>query len=268
MISGPEQEKSKIARRKRPPPEPVKPLGPRINEQIRISPVRLIGDAGEQMGVVETGEAMMHARDQGLDLVEVSPKERPVVCKLMDFGRYKYEQKKRGQEAKRKEKNAQIKTVRFRPNIEEHDFQTKVNRAERFLIAGDKVKIDIQFRRREMRQAHSGKGMLNRITERFEEFARVESREDRITNRTMSMLLFPIENKIAALKERRRRERLAAGKTSTVEDSELDSDSGELDSDSGEELIVSVEESTETVEESTEAVEESTGSGGETTESK
>ncbi|MBI4614708.1 MAG: translation initiation factor IF-3 [Planctomycetes bacterium] len=225
-----------IARRKRPPLEQAKEQGPRINEQIRISPVRLIGDDGEQIGVVEVGEAMMLARDRGLDLVEVSPKARPVVCKLMDFGRYKYEQKKQVRDAKKKEKSVHIKTVRFRPNIEEHDYETKVNQARRFLIDGDKVKVECVFRRREMRITDVGKRLLDRITTAFSEIAKVEQRDEEVQTRSVTMLVAPIEAKVKPLREQREKDRAAAAAQGReIEEEVLDeSDEHDLDDDSGE----------------------------------
>lgn len=153
----------------------------------------------------------MHARDRGMDLVEVQPKARPVVCKLMDYGRFKYEQKKKTQEAKKKEKSIELHTVRFRPNIEEHDFETKRKKILQFLLQGDKVKVDVMFRRREMRHSENGTRILDRITENFNELARLESREDQITNRNMSMVLSPIERKVKEYRDRLMAERAAAG---------------------------------------------------------
>ncbi len=164
--------------------------------------MRLIGENGEQIGVIELGEALMHARDKGLDLVEVAPKVRPVVCKLMDYGRFKYEQKKQTQEAKQREsKSSHIHTVRFRPNIEAHDYETKCKKIMQFLMQGEKVKVELMLRRAQMRHADSGTKLLDRVTERFTEYAKVESRDDSAAARSMVMLLSPIERKIKELRD-------------------------------------------------------------------
>lgn len=173
--------------------------------------MRLIGENGEQIGVIELGEALMHARDKGLDLVEVAPKVRPVVCKLMDYGRYKYEQKKQTQEAKQREsKSSHIHTVRFRPNIEAHDYETKCKKIMQFLMQGEKVKVELMLRRAQMRHADSGTKLLDRVTERFSEYAKVESRDDSAAARSMVMLLAPVERKIKELKDQLAAQRAAA----------------------------------------------------------
>lgn len=144
----------------------------RINEQIRITPVRVIADDGEQLGVIPTEEALDQARAKGLDLVEVAPQEKPPVCRIMDFGKFKYQQKKR--QHKGHTHQSQNKEVRLRPKIGEHDFMTKVNRAKGFLEKKDKVIFSVIFRGRENAHVDEGFKLVERLIVELEEVAKVE----------------------------------------------------------------------------------------------
>ncbi|MCK5883478.1 MAG: translation initiation factor IF-3 [Bacteriovoracaceae bacterium] len=143
--------------------------GPRINEQIRISECRLVSDHGEAFGVVSLSEARNIAQEKGVDLVEIAPTAKPPVVKLIDYGKFKYEQQKKLSEAKKKQVKVQLKEIQFKPNIDVHDLQTKLKRAEKFVGQGDKIKMVMQFRGREMAYRDSGlekfKGIINMVLE-------------------------------------------------------------------------------------------------------
>ncbi|TWT90828.1 Translation initiation factor IF-3 [Pseudobythopirellula maris] len=145
----------------------------RINEQIRITPIRVIADDGEQLGIIPTEEALTKAKDAGLDLVEVAPTEKPPVCRIMDFGKYKYQQKKR--QSKGHVHQSQNKEVRLRPKIGEHDLMTKVERARKFLEKRDKVIFSVIFRGRENAHVDEGFKLVERVTKELEDVAKLES---------------------------------------------------------------------------------------------
>ena len=163
---------------------------PRVNEQIRLSPVRLIDTDGAQLGVVPVDQAMSSAREKGMDLVEVAPNARPPVCRIMDYGRYKYEQAKAEREAKRKQHVTQMKEIKMRPNIEEHDFEFKTRHIKRFLQERDKVKVTIMFRGREMAHTENGKEVLDDVVEEIGDLAVVEQ-QVRLEGRNMFLILAP-----------------------------------------------------------------------------
>jgi translation initiation factor IF-3 len=144
----------------------------RINEQIRISPVRVIGHDGAVLGVIETVEALQRAREVGLDLVEVAPQEKPPVCRIMDYGKFKYQQKKR--QHKGHTHHSKNKELRLRPKIGDHDLMTKVNRAKEFLEQKDKVIFSVIFRGRENAHVDEGYKLVERLTKELEEFAKLE----------------------------------------------------------------------------------------------
>lgn len=162
----------------------------RINERIRISPVRLIDEAGEQLGIVPTEEARRIAADRGLDLVEVAPQARPPVCRLMDYGKFKYEQARKAREAKKRQHNIQVKEVKLRPKIEEHDLAFKLRHARRFLEEGDKVKFTLMFRGREVTHPQLGERVLHRVQRELQDVGGVESQIAH-EGRTMTMLMSP-----------------------------------------------------------------------------
>ena len=158
--------------RLRPGDRPPNNKQQRINEQIRVTPVRVISHDGEQLGVIPTEEAMEKAKGVGMDLVEVAPQEKPPVCRIMDFGKYKYQQKKR--QHKGHTHQSQNKEVRLRPKIGEHDFMTKVNRAKKFLAQKDKVIFSVIFRGRENAHVDEGFKLIERLTTELEDVAKLE----------------------------------------------------------------------------------------------
>lgn len=169
---------------------PIATTDARINERIRAREVRLVGPDGDQIGVKPLPEALHIAREHDLDLVEVAPNANPPVCKIMDFGKFKYEQDVRRKESRRKATNVVIKEMKFRPKIDEHDYTTKTKHVERFLNEGSKVKITIMFRGREMAHPELGKKILDRIAEQVRDLATVES-SPRVDGRNMVMVLAP-----------------------------------------------------------------------------
>lgn len=172
------------------PPRRPQNDGPRINEQIRARKVRLIDADGEQAGVVDLSEAIERANEAGLDLVEISPNAEPPVCKILDYGKYKYEMQKKANEARKKQKTIDLKELKFRPTIDKHDYEVKIRAAKRFLEEGDKVKITMRFRGREM--AHTGIAMevMARIKEELVSLGKVEQ-EAKLEGRQMIMVLAP-----------------------------------------------------------------------------
>ena len=162
----------------------------RVNEDIRVSPIRLIDNEGEQLGVVSLEEAREIADDRDLDLVEVAPDARPPVVRLMDYGRFKYEQAKAEKEAKKKQHKVEVKQVKFRPKIEEHDFNFKTRHAREFIEEGNKVKVVVMFRYRELRRPEMGEELLDKIEEELSDVAQVQSRSG-LENRNMEMVLAP-----------------------------------------------------------------------------
>ncbi len=160
---------------------------------VRAREVRLVDETGAQLGVFSAREAYRIAQERGLDLVEVAPHARPPVCKIMDYGRYKYEQAKREREARKKQKVITIKEVKMRPNIDDHDFAVRQRQAESFLRDGDKVKATIMFRGREVVHAQLGKEVLDRLLETVKDICVVE-RAPRLEGRNMVMILAPKAN--------------------------------------------------------------------------
>lgn len=170
-----------------------------MNDRIRVPQVRVIGVDGEQAGVMNTRDALQLAIDQGLDLVEVSPTSRPPVCRVMDFGKYKYEQNKRAQRAKKKTHIIQQKEVKLRPKIEEHDLQVKIRHARTFLEEHDRVKLTCVFRGREMAHSDLGHKLLTRVIAELAETGQVET-PPRMEGRAMIALLTPraVKSKVPA----------------------------------------------------------------------
>jgi translation initiation factor IF-3 len=165
--------------------------GPRVNHQIRISPVRVIDEDGEQLGILEVHAARQIAEERGLDLVEVAPTARPPVCKIMDYGKYKYEQAKREKEAKKKQHQTLVKEMKFRPKIDDHDYDFKVSHVREFLEKGDKTKLTIMFRGREMMHQEFGLAILQRVKEDLADISSVEQ-EPKTEGRNMTMVLAPL----------------------------------------------------------------------------
>ena len=162
----------------------------RINENIRAQELRVIDPDGNQIGILQRHEALAHAGDFGLDLVEVSPNAKPPVCKIMDYGRYKYEQTKKLQEAKKKQTTFQVKEIKLRPKTGEHDLQTKIGHIKKFLGKKDKVKVTVIFRGREVALAGHGRELLNFIIEETAELSALEQ-APKFEGRTMIMVLSP-----------------------------------------------------------------------------
>jgi translation initiation factor IF-3 len=162
----------------------------RINEQIRVPEVRLIGADGQQVGVMPTKEALAHAIEAHLDLVEVAPQANPPVCRIMDYGKFKYQQSKKQQEARRRSTTIQVKEVKVRPKIEEHDMGFKLRNARRFLEEGDKVKISVIFRGREIAHTDRGFRLLAQMAEALADVGHVEQ-NPKLEGRNLSMIVAP-----------------------------------------------------------------------------
>jgi translation initiation factor IF-3 len=178
-----------IRRPFRGPPERTA-SGPRTNDSIRVREVRLIDEEGQNVGVIETSEALERAVAAGLDLVEVSPDADPPVCKILDFGKFKYQEQKKAAEARKKQKTVDVKEIKMRPNIDQHDYDVKMKSMRRFFDDGDKVKVTLRFRGREMAHQQIGRDLLMRVRSETEGYAKVES-EPRLEGRQMVMVLAP-----------------------------------------------------------------------------
>ena len=165
----------------------------RVNERIHFSPVRLIDEDGQQLGVVPIEEALSVAQQRGLDLVEGAPDARPVVCRIMDFGRYRYEQQKRAAAARRKQHVIEIKQIKYRPAIDDHDFDTKTGKVRQFLTEGHKVRVTVMFRRREMRRPEIGEQVLQRVVETVKDVGQEEGASRVAMGRDLSVTLAPIK---------------------------------------------------------------------------
>ena len=159
-----------------------------INEQIRDREIRLIGEDGEQLGIMSAREAMKIAQEAELDLVKIAPAAKPPVCKIIDYGKYKYEQARKEKEAKKKQKTVEVKEVRISPNIDTNDLNTKVNNAKKFIAKGNKVKVTLRFRGREMAHMQQSKHILDDFAEMLAEVAVVE-KPAKLEGRSMSMVL-------------------------------------------------------------------------------
>lgn len=164
--------------------------GLRVNERIRIKEVRVISQDGTQLGILPIEQALQTAFDQHLDLVEVAPEARPPVCRIMDYGKYRYEQSKKAREAKKKQTIIELKEIKLRPKTEEHDFQFKARNAERFLKEGNKAKVTMMFRGREVIRMDRGRALLDRFVEALKEVAVVEQ-APKVEGRNMTMILAP-----------------------------------------------------------------------------
>jgi translation initiation factor IF-3 len=178
-----------IARRPHNAP-PQRETGPRINDRIRSPEIRLIGADGENVGVVTPARAMQMAEEAGLDLVEISPTAEPPVCKIMDFGKFKYETQKREAEARKKQKIIEIKEIKFRPGTDTHDYDVKMRSVVKFLEEGDKVKVTLRFRGREMAHQELGLELLKRVEGDVAEIGKIES-FPRLEGRQMVMMVAP-----------------------------------------------------------------------------
>lgn len=165
---------------------------PRVNEQIRISPIRLIGADGEQVGVVSLTAAREKAEEVQMDLVEVAPMARPPVVKLMDWGKHRYELQKKRREDRKKQHQTEVKEVQLRPRTDDHDFETKLRRARKFLEDGNVVRVVLRFRGRELRRPEVGEAQLDKMLEATDDLARVEHRSKGIEGRRLIAILEPV----------------------------------------------------------------------------
>jgi translation initiation factor IF-3 len=170
--------------------EPVKKDGPRINEEIRVREVHLIDKDGANKGTVPISEALAAAQEAGLDLVEISPNASPPIAKILDYGKYKYQEQKKAAEARKKQKVVEVKELKYRPMIDDHDYDVKMRAMARFFEEGDKVKITLRFRGREMAHQELGTQLLQRVKEDTAKMAKVEM-EPRFEGRQMIMILAP-----------------------------------------------------------------------------
>ena len=168
-----------------------KPQGPRANERIRAHEVQVISSDGKNLGIVPTKKATEMAREEGLDLIEISPNANPPVCKIIDIGKYKYDLQKKANKAKKKQKIVNLKEIKLRPVTEIHDYNFKIKNAQRFLEKGDKVKFTVKFKGREMQHTELGKELMNRIIEETKDVAKVES-QPKFEGRQMVMIIQPI----------------------------------------------------------------------------
>ncbi len=164
--------------------------GPRVNEQIRVREVLLIDDSGEKRGVTPIEEALAMAADAGLDLVEVATNSTPPVCKILDYGKFKYQAQKRANEARKKQKTVEVKEVKMRPNIDKHDYDVKLRAMHRFFEEGDKVKVTLRFRGREMAHQNLGMELMRKVQNEVEDIAKVEL-HPKLEGRQMIMVMAP-----------------------------------------------------------------------------
>ena len=164
--------------------------GPRVNRDIAVAQVRLIDEQGENLGIVSTDEAIERAVDAGMDLVEISPGADPPVCKILDYGRFKYQDQKKKNEARKKQKTIDIKEIKMRPNIDTHDYDVKMRSINRFIADGDKVKVTMRFRGREMVHQELGLKVLDRVRDQLDEVAKVEQ-FPKMEGRQMIMVVAP-----------------------------------------------------------------------------
>ena len=164
--------------------------GPRVNELITAEKVQLIDENGENKGAIDLQDALEQAAEAGLDLVEISPNADPPVCKILDYGKYKFQAQKKAAEARKKQKTVEVKEIKMRPNIDTHDYDVKMRSMKRFFEEGDKVKVTLRFRGREMAHQELGLALLHRVREQVEEMAKVEA-EPKLEGRQMVMVLAP-----------------------------------------------------------------------------
>lgn len=169
---------------------PASKKGPRVNDDIQEDEVRLIDDSGENHGAVSIDKALEMAKAASLDLVEISPNATPPVCKILDYGKYKYEAQKKASLAKKKQKTVDVKEIKLRPSIEKHDYDVKMRAIEKFLNSGDKVKVTLRYRGREMAHQEIGMDVLNRVREQFAEVTKIEQ-SPKMEDRQMIMILAP-----------------------------------------------------------------------------
>ena len=169
----------------------TKDRGPRSNNRIYSPEVQVISSDGENLGVLNTTQAISMAKNEGLDLIEISPNANPPVCKIMDMGKYKYDLQKKANQAKKKQKTVSLKEIKLRPGTETHDYNFKIKNAKKFISKGDKVKFTVKFKGREMQHTDLGKELMNKIIEETKDIAKVES-QPKFEGKQMVMIIQPI----------------------------------------------------------------------------
>ncbi len=169
----------------------TKPQGPRANERIRALDVQVIGSEGGNLGTMPINKAIDLAKQEGLDLIEISPNTNPPVCKIMDIGKYKYDLQKKANLAKKKQKTVSLKEIKLRPGTEAHDYNFKIKNAKKFITKGDKVKFTVKFKGREMQHTELGKNLMDRIIEETKDIAKIETKP-KFEGRQMVMIIQPI----------------------------------------------------------------------------
>ena len=169
----------------------TKDRGPRSNNRITSPDVQVITSNGENLGILNTNEAISMAKEEGLDLIEIAPKAKPPVCKIIDIGKYKYDAQKKANKAKKKQKKIELKEIKLRPVTEIHDYQFKIRNAQKFLAKGDKVKFTIKFKGRELQHSHSGDKLMNRIKEDTKEIGKIEM-QPKFDSKQMIMVIQPL----------------------------------------------------------------------------
>ena len=169
----------------------TKDRGPRSNNRISSPEVQVIGSDGNNLGILNTNEAITKAKNEGLDLIEIAPNAKPPVCKIMDMGKYKYDTQKKANQAKKKQKTVSLKEIKLRPGTETHDYNFKIKNAKKFISKGDKVKFTVKFKGREMQHTNLGKELMNKIIEETKDIAKVES-QPKFEGKQMVMIIQPI----------------------------------------------------------------------------
>jgi translation initiation factor IF-3 len=187
----------------------------RVNERIRISQVRVIGEDGAQLGVMAPADALRLAREQGLDLVEVAPQTNPPVCRILDFNKFRYDEQRREREAKKKHHVTKLKEVKFKPHIEKHDYQVKLNMLKRFLLRGDQAKVTMVYRGRELAHTELGRRILDRLVEDLKAMSKVE-RSPLLDGRFMTMVFGPDRDKIKRLVKSAKSQKNPTGAPATI----------------------------------------------------
>ena len=169
----------------------TKDRGPRSNNRITSSEVQVITNDGDNLGILNTNEAISKAKEEGLDLIEIAPKARPPVCKIMDMGKYKYDAQKKANQAKKKQKKIEVKEIKLRPVTETHDYQFKIKNAQKFISKGDKVKFTIRFKGRELQHSHLGEELMDKIKVDMQEVGKVEL-DPRFDGKQIIMVIQPL----------------------------------------------------------------------------
>jgi translation initiation factor IF-3 len=205
--------------------------GPRVNERIRVPEVRVVGPEGEMLGIMNTRDAFNYARERELDLVEVNPKAHPPVCKVMDYGKYKYEEKKKQADARKRQTIVELKEIKIRPKTDDHDIDFKLKHIRRFLEEGDKVKVTCRFRGREITHPETAQRQLDLFAERVQDIGIVETTA-RMEGRTMTLVLAPKVSKAQMMVKRRQEEQKLKREQAKASGTEGDgSEDGDLDDD-------------------------------------